>query len=391
MPTCQSCGAKGLEVFYEARQIPVHSCLMVSSREEALAFPKGDLVLALCPGCGFIQNTAFDPAAHRYSTDYEETQSFSPRFMEFARELCARQIKRYGLRGKTILEIGCGKGEFLVLLCEMGGNKGIGIDPGYRPERTKSEAASRIEFIQDFYSEKHAHLTADYVCCRHTLEHIYPVREFVGTIRKTLAGKNRVIVFFEVPDVSRVLAERAFWDVYYEHCAYFTLGSLARLFRAAGFEVLDLYKGYGDQYLMLECRPGNGSAGRRFAEEDDLAETARHVAQFRADVGEKFARLRAELAEFSRRGQRVVIWGSGSKAVAYLTTLGITDEIEYVVDINPHKHGKFLAGTGHEIVGPEFLKRYKPDGVLVMNPIYCDEIRADLGRLGLEPRMTALS
>jgi hypothetical protein len=61
------------------------------------------------------------------------------------------------------------------------------------------------------------------------------------------------------------------------------------------------------------------------------------------------------------------------------------------VDINPHKHGKFLAGTGHEIVAPEFLTQYKPDVVIVMNPIYCDEIRADLGRLGLSPQVIALS
>ena len=85
-----------------------------------------------------------------------------------------------------------------------------------------------------------------------------------------------------------------------------------------------------------------------------------------------------------------MLWGSGSKAVSYLTTLGITDEIEYVVDINPHKRGKFLAGTGHEIVLPEFLVEYRPDAVIVMNPIYGDEIRKGLERLGLHPDITAL-
>ena len=62
-----------------------------------------------------------------------------------------------------------------------------------------------------------------------------------------------------------------------------------------------------------------------------------------------------------------------------------------VVDINPHKHGKFLAGTGHEIVAPEALARIRPDCVVIMNRIYSDEIRADLERLGLRPEISALA
>jgi SAM-dependent methyltransferase len=388
---CHSCGNAELTIFYEAPQVPVHSCLMVSTRAEALAFPRGDLGIGFCPRCGFIQNTAFDPSMERYSTDYEETQGFSPRFMEFAKGLCASQIEKYDLRDKDVLEIGCGKGEFLVLLCEMGKNRGIGIDPGYRPERTQSDAASRLQFVQDFYSEKYAHLKADYVCCRHTLEHIQPVSEFVRMIRRTIDNGRDVVVFFEVPDTERVLEEQAFWDIYYEHCSYFTLGSLARLFRASDFEILDLYKDYDDQYLMIECRAGNTGQGRRFEEEDDLDRTARQVEVFGEKIGDKLAGLRTQLADFNASGRRVVLWGSGSKAVSYLTTLGIADDLEYIVDINPHKHGKFLAGTGHEIVAPEFLTQYKPDVVIVMNPIYCDEIRADLGRLGLSPQVIALS
>ena len=388
--TCASCGATGLEIFYEVTQIPIHSCLMVSTQAEALAFPKGDLCLGFCPACGFIQNTVFDPSAQQYSIDYEETQSFSPRFMKFARELGASQIEKYGLRGKDILEIGCGKGEFLVLLCEMGENRGIGLDPSYRPERTRSEAASRIRFIQDLYSEKYADLIADYVCCRHTLEHIQPVHAFLQMIRWTLEGQRDVIIFFEVPDSERILTEQAFWDLYYEHCSYFTLGSLARLFRTCGFEILDLYKGYEDQYLMIECRVASGSTGRRFEAEDDLERTEEQVASFRQRITTKLARLRTDFATFNTEGRRTVIWGSGSKAVSYLTTLGITDEVEYVVDINPHKHGKFLAGTGHEIVAPEFLKQYRPDTVIVMNPVYCDEIRRDLACMDLAPEVISL-
>ena len=79
-----------------------------------------------------------------------------------------------------------------------------------------------------------------------------------------------------------------------------------------------------------------------------------------------------------QNNRRAVLWGSGSKAVAFLNKLKIYNEIGFIVDINPHRQGTFMAGTGQEIVAPEFLQEYKPDSVIVMNAIYCDEIKKDL-------------
>ena len=81
---------------------------------------------------------------------------------------------------------------------------------------------------------------------------------------------------------------------------------------------------------------------------------------------------------------------AGSKGVAYLTALGLTDEIECAVDINPHKAGKFMAGTGHRIVQPEALVEIRPDVVVVMNPIYRAEIASTLGDLGLHPELVTV-
>jgi hypothetical protein len=69
--------------------------------------------------------------------------------------------------------------------------------------------------------------------------------------------------------------------------------------------------------------------------------------------------------------------------VAFLTTLKLADQIEYVVDINPYRHGKYMPGTGQEIVSPQFLTQYRPQKVIVMNPIYCEEIQRDLDRLSV--------
>ena len=80
-----------------------------------------------------------------------------------------------------------------------------------------------------------------------------------------------------------------------------------------------------------------------------------------------------------------------SKGVAFLTTLGQSiDDIAYAVDINPIKHGTFMAGTGQEIVAPEFLREYRPDVVVIMNPVYRAEVTADLSALGLSPQIETL-
>ena len=123
---CFNCGSDQTRVFHSVDSIPVHSCLLMPTRQEAVDYPRGKLRIAFCDTCGFIQNSAFDPSVHEYSQRYEETQSFSPRFMELVRELCQHYAGRYDLAGKKVLEIGCGKGEFLVSLCETAGCSGIG-------------------------------------------------------------------------------------------------------------------------------------------------------------------------------------------------------------------------------------------------------------------------
>ena len=252
---CPNCGHKELSIFYEVRNVPVHSCLMLPTQQEALDFPCGDVVLGFCEHCGFITNVAFDRKWSAYAPNYEDQQSFSPTFNKFALDLANRLVKNYDLHDKDIVESGCSKGDFLLLLCELGKNRGVGIDPSAVPGRIESEAADRVIFIQDYYSEHYSEHVGDFICCRHTLEHIYPTFEFVSTVRRSIGDRLHTSVFFEIPDTTRVLRDLAFEDIYYEHCSYFTPGSLARLFRSCGFEVTDLYQAYAKQYLLIEAQP----------------------------------------------------------------------------------------------------------------------------------------
>ena len=387
--TCPNCSAKGLSLFYEVENVPVHSCLMLSSKQAALDFPAGDVRLGFCGSCGFITNTEFDSKWSAYAPNYEDQQSFSPTFNRFAKELAQQLIDKYDLHNKSIVEIGCSKGDFLHLLCEMGNNTGVGIDPSAVPGRVSSSAADRITLIQDYYSEKYSEYVGDFICCRHTLEHIQPTEEFVSIVRRSI-GDRDVAVVFEIPDTVRVLKERAFEDIYYEHCSYFTPGSLARLFRRCGFEVTDLYRAYGDQYLLIEARPVAVETQAAHSLEDSTREIEADVQGFVDAIGEDFENWRSRLQSAQDDGKKVVVWGSGSKCVAFLTTLDTIDKIQYVVDINPHRHGKFIPGVGKEIMSPQFLKGYQPDMVIVMNEIYMDEIGAMLKEMGVSAEMVAL-
>ncbi|RMF72441.1 MAG: methyltransferase domain-containing protein [Planctomycetota bacterium] len=361
----------------------------METRAEALDFPRRDLRLGVCPDCGFLFNTILDASVQAYSEKYEETQGFSPTFNRFARELVDTLIERHNLRGKRILEIGCGKGEFLIELCARGENDGIGIDPSYRPDRTTHPAAGRIEFIRDLYSERYTHLTADFVCCRHTLEHIGPTLEFMRMVRRAIGDRPETVVFFELPEALRVLREGAFWDIYYEHCSYFTPGALARLFRLADFDPTRIELVYDSQYLLITALPRTPSDAK-LPHEESPAEVIREVDAFRTRCAESIAKWAQFVRGAFAKGERVVLWGSGSKGVSFLTTLGISDEIEYVVDINPHKHGRFMPGAGQEIVPPDFLRDYQPSHVIAMNPVYRDEIQAELDRLGVAAQLAAL-
>jgi SAM-dependent methyltransferase len=357
------------------------------TRERALNYPRRDLKLGLCRACGFIGNIIFDPTVHEYSTSCEETQGFSPTFNAFAKALAARWVKQYGLQGKSVLEIGCGKGEFLTLLVELGMVHGIGIDPAYVPGRLQTPVADRLEFIQDLYSEKYTHLQADVVCCRHTLEHIAPTRDFLTMIRRTIGDRPETLVLFELPDAWRVLQEAAFWDIYYEHCSYFTCGSLARLFRQSGFDLLELCLDYDDQYSLLVAKPAPGPTRPTLPIEDDLQRVIAAVEAF----PDRFAGVRdrwlSVINSLHHQGRRIVLWGGGSKAVSFLTTLGLTEQIMAVVDINPFKHGKFIPGAGHPVVSPESLQTSRPDCVILMNPIYQTEVRRQLNGMGLDPQI----
>lgn len=387
---CPLCDHMGITTFYEVAKIPVHSCLLMPTREMALAYPRRDLRLGYCEECGLAFNALFDLKVHEYGDGYEETQGFSPTFQERSRELIDQLIEEFGLRGKRVMEIGCGKGDFLYSLCKRGGNKGLGIDPAYLPGRLPKDAGEFADFERVFYQADHIEFEPDFIFCRHTLEHIAELRAFMRLIRDSI-GPRKIDVWFDLPDATRVWNEGAFWDVYYEHAAYLTPKSLARLFRLSGFQVHELTNEYDGQWLSIiaSTDPKRDQIISQL-EMDDVAMDAGHAMNmFEQNARMKIDSWNQKLKQASADAKRVILWGGGSKAVAFLTTLDMSDAIDYVVDINPHKSGKFMPGTGHPVVAPSHLKSHPPDLVIVMNPIYLTEIQGEVQSLGIECELLA--
>lgn len=389
---CPACRAGKMHVFYEAPRVPANSCILFDTEAAARACPMSSIRLAHCRTCGFLFNVAFDEQRTEYSSRYEETQAFSGTFNQFHHALAKSLVERYELYGKDVLEIGCGKGEFLLLLSQLGGNNCIGIDPGVHAQRLSGPGSERVRGIPDFYSEKYGSHHVDFLACKMTLEHIAEPKRFVATVRRGLGEQTGAVVFFQIPESLRILRECSFEDIYHEHCAYFTPGSVARLFRSCGFDVLRLEVEYADQYLTVEARPRPPAAAPMapLAIEHDLDATAALVATFPARMTEKIGYWRQVLAEARRGGRKVALWGSGSKAVTFLSVIDRERTVELVTDVNPYRHGHYMPGTGQRIASPRELAESAPGLVIAMNRIYETEIRSDLASMGLSPELRCL-
>ncbi|MBI9082533.1 MAG: methyltransferase domain-containing protein [Desulfobacterales bacterium] len=380
---CPVCWGKSVIPVLHLPAVPVLCNRIWPTREAARDAPRGEMRLVQCLQCEHLFNAAFVPDLIDYGSDYDNTLHGSARFRAYAEELAADLLRRHNLFGKRILEIGCGKGEFLKLLCHRGNCFGVGLDPGGTPARPGFGTSDRVSFYQDSFSSKYVREGGvDLVCCRHVLEHLHRP---AGLIRRIHGAVDaHAVVFFEVPNTTHTLVRGAIWDVIYEHYSYFTPTSLVRLFQSTGFDVTDLRESFAGQFLRIEARKaGPGKTGVF------LPPMPCQDSRFGATKG--FSELFFQRIEKARQiheglkasGKHAVVWGAGSKGVSFLNSLPEATMIDGVIDINPAKQGGFIAGTGHRILAPETLAGLGPGIVLVMNPVYTEEIRQTTLEMGL--------
>jgi 2-polyprenyl-3-methyl-5-hydroxy-6-metoxy-1,4-benzoquinol methylase len=376
--SCPACGHDGARNLVTLESVPVFCNVPQATEELATNVDRADIRLVACEDCCHVYNENFDPKRVAYAVGYENPLDFSPRFRDYADALVRHLDETRSLAGATVIEFGCGDGAFLRRLHAYGAAC-VGFDPSYAGPDHASDP-SDIRIVRSFDPADAGIASADLAVSRHVLEHLAEplniARKLTEIVRDTAGGR----VYIEVPNGLATVRDLGIWDLIYEHVSYFWEGSLRRLLARAGLVPVEVSEDFGGQFLRTLAESGGavGNAGPGRESVEPL------LAAFADEFARKHAAWQQTLVGMSAAGKRAVVWGAGSKGVTFLNVFRHVAPVEFVVDLNPNKHGSFVAGSAQRIVAPERLVEYAPDAVIVMNPIYAGEIRENCERLGID-------
>ena len=341
---------------YRAERLPVFQNRMFLSAEEARACVRGDLVLVQDPRTGLIANSAFDPSVMNYDADYQNEQGHSTVFRDHLRAMSA--IVARHMRGRSLIEVGCGKALFLEQL-QRDGFQITGLDPTYE--------GTNPAVIREYFTARTG-LRAEGLILRHVLEHVRDPVGFLAQLRDANGGGGTI--YIEVPCLDWIARHRAWFDLFYEHVNYFRLDDLRRVFGT----VHEAGRVFGEQYLYVVA----DLATLRAPEASDLPRFELPT-DFQSSFETCAARIKQSSAAGSRGRSRAAVWGGASKGVTFALFMERAGAaVDLVIDINPAKQGKYIAATGLRVHSPqEALSLLEPGAnVFVMNSNYLLEIQA---------------
>ena len=303
---CPVCGnVRDFVTTVERKALPVLQNRVYRSRAEALSSPCAPFRLATCCNCGFSFNGLFDSDRVVYDESYDNDVPSST-FRAYYKEMALMLIGKFNLDSGVVYDIGCGKGDFLRVLCDLApGIQGIGIDPSCQPESTGNFTLQQRGFDPTFAFSGDTRL----VILRHVLEHIDRPVGFAAAIAGRIGDAP---LYVEVPELHWILENRVFWDFMYEHCNYFSPGALRRALNEAGFVVDEQQKSFGGQYQWAICRAGAGAGALT------PAEPRREIELVRDYLKREAAQLEFARALVERPGN-AVLWGMASKGVIFST------------------------------------------------------------------------
>src|SRR5260221_11628013 len=175
-PVCLGSSARPLATL---PAMPLVGCQFARSRSEAVGAGLGTIELVRCESCGHLYNRAFEPERIAYTSAYDNALHHSDRFRAELEAIADRLIQAHDLRGKSIIEIGCGAAEFLSFMCARGGNRGVGYDPTQKQKKTRVGAGSLTIVPENFSFEGQSAAGAG--CALHVLENLSPLG---GTLRQ---------------------------------------------------------------------------------------------------------------------------------------------------------------------------------------------------------------
>lgn len=357
------------DVTFEVPIIPNRPLRFVGEKESF-----GNVALRKNLANALIENAAFDPGRIQYDADYQNNQALSASFEAHMKDVLAILKARFPA-GSRVVEVGCGKGDFLELMQADGSFDVAGYDGAYEGNNPAIE--KRFLSATD-------RLDADLVVLRHVLEHIQRPHEFVSLLAGIFDGAD---IYIEVPDFGWIEENQAFFDITYEHVNYFTRESLSNIF--CSVEQQGLLFGEQYQYVIGNLANSNhGDFGRAYESESGWSDLG-----FDA-IFPKFETVIAEVEEASSDAA-IYVWGAATKGVMFCHHMKRLrprsfERVKAAVDINPMKAGRFMPSVHLPILDVDaFSEQVGKDGlVLIMNPNYQDEILAELQARGLAKMRT---
>ena len=296
---------------------------------------------------GIFENVLFDSSKLVYDSNYDNEQSNSPAFKKHLNEVIS--ILSPYMVNRRVIEIGCGKGFFLEMLLDEGFDA-YGCDPTY--------TGTNDRVVKKLFSEE-INLTGEVIILRHVLEHIqYPI-DFLRQI--AAVNGNKGLVYIEVPDLTWILNNRAFFDFFYEHVNYFRPIDFKKIFKSIPKSGLL----FGEQYQFILA---------------DLStlQLPPYGDNYSIEIEEKILKPAEDLIiALKETSKPIFIWGAASKGVIltlHLQNTGLV--IRNLIDINPNKQNKFVALSAVQIISPaKFVEVGSGSLLIIVNPNYEQEIR----------------
>jgi SAM-dependent methyltransferase len=382
---CRLCGAPLEHVVADLGMSPVANDFL---REEDLGRmePYYPLCALVCAQCLLVQLEAFEPPERIFSDEYAYFSSYSQGWLDHARRYTDAVVERFGLDAKSkVVEIASNDGYLLQYFVERG-IPVLGVEP------TANTAAAAITkgvptevrfFGVDAAKDLRAEHTADLIAANNVLAHVPDLNDFVAGLALLLAPEG--VLTIEFPHLLRLLEEAQFDTIYHEHFSYFSLLTASRALERHGLTIFD-----------VEELPTHGGSLRIYAAHVPRPPGERVVAlreRERAAGIEELATYLA-FAERVRREKREIVrffaeqkdadmsiagYGAPAKGNTLLNYCGIgRDFIDYTVDLNPHKQGRYLPGTHIPIRDPDEIRRTRPDLVVILPWNLRDEVMEQL-------------
>jgi SAM-dependent methyltransferase len=393
---CRICGATDVPSFLDLGAAPFTDDF-VTPHAAGSEF-SGALHVAVCRSCWTAQ-TRHDVDVSDYYRDYRYSVAISGFAQRFMARLAQETLDRYGFGdGARVIEVGSGDGAQLAHFQQRGARV-LGFEPSAdlcAASRAVGVPVAECLFMADTVAEIPAQMRpADAVVLTYTFDHLPEPLPFLEAVRTVLEPRRGVLVI-EVHDLEQIVERRETCLFEHEHSIYLTSDSFARLLDRAGFELLTTellpaHERRGNSLLVVAAPKGTEHAAdepRPLGRDFDRWET---YADFGEDVERGHAALRDWVRGRRAAGETVAGWGAGGRGVMTLAYTGLTsDDVDYLVDSNPHAHGHVAPGSHVPVVAPEHLAATPVDHLIVFSYGYFDEIAEQAQALGSEARLVSV-